>query len=157
MKGDRFRIGQEGDSRYMAAELLDSDPKPTTAADIFSLGMVLFEAATCIQPPPSGALWRDLRDGKAHQYLALTEASSRDLAHARVSQDFGTCAMESLDLNANTSLSTQMQVMIIRALHPDPLQRPSAQFLSQFFAPGLASPRASPEPKFCGVSVVNDD
>lgn len=52
---------QEGDPRYMAQELLDG--KFTCKADIFSLGVVILEIATGLDPPQYGALWHRLRSG----------------------------------------------------------------------------------------------
>ena len=37
---------EEGDGRYLAPELLQDDCTPTTAADIYSLGVMLVECAT---------------------------------------------------------------------------------------------------------------
>lgn len=51
----------EGDSRYMAPELLSSPP--TTKADIYSLGITLLEIATTIELPSRGEVWQSLREG----------------------------------------------------------------------------------------------
>ena len=55
---------EEGDSRYMPRDLLESTPEDLTKCDIFSLGITLYE--TCIgRPLPlCGQDWQDLRDGK---------------------------------------------------------------------------------------------
>lgn len=50
-----------GDSRYMAQEILDE--KFTCKADIFSLGVVILEISTGMDPPKYGSLWHRLRDG----------------------------------------------------------------------------------------------
>eukprot|EP01112_Ceratiomyxa_fruticulosa_P010024 TRINITY_DN2632_c0_g2_i4.p1 TRINITY_DN2632_c0_g2~~TRINITY_DN2632_c0_g2_i4.p1 ORF type:complete len:475 (+),score=107.85 TRINITY_DN2632_c0_g2_i4:833-2257(+) len=51
----------EGDRLYMAPELLED--KFSSKADIFSLGITIFEMATGYSLPPNGQLWRDLRQG----------------------------------------------------------------------------------------------
>lgn len=54
--------GQEGDQRYMAAEILQSDKKHPSA-DIFSLGIMLYELASypTFVLPGEGTRWRHLR------------------------------------------------------------------------------------------------
>uniref|UniRef100_A0A9J2PKL5 Membrane-associated tyrosine- and threonine-specific cdc2-inhibitory kinase n=1 Tax=Ascaris lumbricoides TaxID=6252 RepID=A0A9J2PKL5_ASCLU len=52
---------QEGDSKYLAPEVLNSPPgKP---ADIFSLGISILELATDLDLPSRGDGWRMLREG----------------------------------------------------------------------------------------------
>ena len=59
--------GREGDTRYLAPELLEtSDRQPS--ADVFSLGLTLYEM--CLSPgsaglPSEGPLWHTLRQGRA--------------------------------------------------------------------------------------------
>jgi len=57
---------EEGDARYLAPELLNSeeyDEKPElTKADVFSLGITLFELATGFTIPMNGNDWHDLRN-----------------------------------------------------------------------------------------------
>eukprot|EP00940_MAST-03C_sp_MAST-3C-sp2_P002787 g2787.t1 len=56
--------GVEGDSRYMAPELLNSS-KVTSAVDIFSLGIMLFQISSVfVNLPKQGKFWRDLRESK---------------------------------------------------------------------------------------------
>lgn len=52
----------EGDQRYMAPEVL-SDSAFRAAADIFSLGLTLYEASTGAFIPSGGPRWHDLRKG----------------------------------------------------------------------------------------------
>ena len=52
---------QEGDAKYLSRDLLES--KPSTAADIFSFGMVLYEVRTAESLPGSGPRWDELRSG----------------------------------------------------------------------------------------------
>ena len=65
--GQAYKIGsaavpEEGDSRYLAPELMRE--VFTTAADIFSLGVTLYEMCTPgLRLPSNGARWRALRCG----------------------------------------------------------------------------------------------
>lgn len=52
---------REGDSRYIAPELLQG--RFTKAADIFSLGITILELACNLDLPKNGHLWQKLRDG----------------------------------------------------------------------------------------------
>eukprot|EP00468_Gymnochlora_sp_CCMP2014_P012139 CAMPEP_0167746860 /NCGR_PEP_ID=MMETSP0110_2-20121227/3951_1 /TAXON_ID=629695 /ORGANISM="Gymnochlora sp., Strain CCMP2014" /LENGTH=713 /DNA_ID=CAMNT_0007631679 /DNA_START=63 /DNA_END=2204 /DNA_ORIENTATION=- len=61
--------GCEGDSKYMAPELMRNDAIPTDAADVFSLGLVMVELATRKPLPGEGEGWQNLRKGKAREYL----------------------------------------------------------------------------------------
>jgi len=51
----------EGDNVYMAPELLDEQLSP--AADIFSVGITLYEVVTGYDLPGAGLWWRNLREG----------------------------------------------------------------------------------------------
>lgn len=92
--------GVEGDSIFMAPELLDPSASgqkgPTSAADIFSLGLLLVEVASGVCLPKSGDVWHDLREGRAHQHV-----------HDKV--------------------STQMLHLILNMLEPKPNRRPTAK------------------------------
>ncbi|KAH7722054.1 Membrane-associated tyrosine- and threonine-specific cdc2-inhibitory kinase, partial [Aphelenchoides avenae] len=55
----------DGDSRYLAPEVLND--KPSKAADIFSLGITIFELATDAALPAHGERWHDLREGRIPQ------------------------------------------------------------------------------------------
>lgn len=58
--GSRFR--EEGDPKYLAPEVLHSEifDRP---ADLFSLGIMLFELASFVELPSHGPLWHRLREG----------------------------------------------------------------------------------------------
>ena len=56
-----YEDAQEGDSRYLAPEVLDDII--TKAADIFSLGATMFELACLIEMPKDDDLWNILRSG----------------------------------------------------------------------------------------------
>ena len=58
--------GQEGDQKYMALELLDSGVKMHPSADIFSLGLTLYEMASNLSfvVPSEGPRWHEIRSGR---------------------------------------------------------------------------------------------
>lgn len=51
---------REGDRAYLAPELLTSNPVGT-AADIFSLGLIVLEMAADVELPQNGPIWHQLR------------------------------------------------------------------------------------------------
>ncbi|KAL0221947.1 hypothetical protein RCL1_001801 [Eukaryota sp. TZLM3-RCL] len=61
---EQWQGGDEGDAAYMAPELLTCKAKKVARpADIFSLGCTLFEMASHLKLPTSGAMWQLLRSG----------------------------------------------------------------------------------------------
>ena len=70
---------QEGDSRYMSAELLQDGPKDLTKCDIFSLGATVYEICRGRPLPPNGEEWHSLRSGS----LPVLEFGGRVKAGAR--------------------------------------------------------------------------
>ena len=63
---------EEGDAVYLAPELLDHSVGPVTAAaDVFSLGLTMFELAADVLLPMRGPAWNDLR----HAVVDWTGAS----------------------------------------------------------------------------------
>lgn len=66
----------EGDSRYMALELLNEDMSNVSLpADIFCVGATCFEMVVNVDMPSNGTTWTELRQGHAKDYLAATDAS----------------------------------------------------------------------------------
>eukprot|EP00792_Barthelona_sp_PAP020_P006452 TRINITY_DN2996_c0_g1_i1.p1 TRINITY_DN2996_c0_g1~~TRINITY_DN2996_c0_g1_i1.p1 ORF type:complete len:454 (+),score=118.29 TRINITY_DN2996_c0_g1_i1:56-1417(+) len=61
------RVSQDasdhGDPKYVAPELLEFGIEPSSAADMFSLGIMMFEMAANVELPSSGRIWRKLRSG----------------------------------------------------------------------------------------------
>jgi len=99
------RDGIEGDSQYMAPELLNPDQlQQHDAADIFSFGLLLFQIATGAELPSYGVLWHQLREGQAAQHL---EGSAR--------------------------AGPELRAIIVSMLAPDPRDRPSAAQLADKF------------------------
>ena len=62
--GGGSRGVQEGDARYLAAELLRGDGARLDKADVFALGATLYELATGGALPAGGPLWHRLRSGR---------------------------------------------------------------------------------------------
>ena len=71
--------GQEGDARYMPLELLKSGTKHPSA-DVFSLGLTLFEIASDQhnEIPSEGPIWHDLRREGG---LQLPNVGDKDLSN----------------------------------------------------------------------------
>ncbi|CAM9745302.1 unnamed protein product [Chrysoparadoxa australica] len=67
--------GEEGDTLYMAKELLETDAR-LPSADMFSLGITVYEIASGIVLPGEGEGWHDLRDGRVPP---LPQRFGRDL------------------------------------------------------------------------------
>ncbi|EDW87822.1 wee1-like protein kinase [Drosophila yakuba] len=65
---------EEGDCRYLPKEILHEDYSNLFKADIFSLGITLFEVAGGGPLPKNGPEWHNLRDGK----VPILSSLSRD-------------------------------------------------------------------------------
>ncbi|VDM39949.1 unnamed protein product [Toxocara canis] len=77
LKKDTAVTAQDGDSKYLAPEVLNSPPgKP---ADIFSLGISILELATDLDLPSRGEGWHMLREGNTPE--AFTSKLSPKLRH----------------------------------------------------------------------------
>ncbi|CAJ1405153.1 unnamed protein product [Effrenium voratum] len=77
----------EGDCRYLAKEVLQGDLSELPKADVFSLGLVLYELATNPTPLPSnGEEWQLLRHDAKVSILKLSASSQQliqDMVHFR--------------------------------------------------------------------------
>jgi serine/threonine protein kinase len=92
--------GREGDQKYMALELLQENTRAHPSADIFSLGLTMYEMAhtdIAFFVPAEGPRWHELRNGNVN---AKDTISHPELADA-----------------------------ITSMMHPFPNQRPSAEMI----------------------------
>lgn len=90
----------EGDSRYLAKELLNTDEAlpDLRKADIFSLGILAYELVEKQRVPAKGPKWHDLREGRI-------EFSNTDM------------------------LTPKIKEMILKMLSPNPEDRPTTGYL----------------------------
>jgi len=91
----------EGDSRYVAREMLHKRDFDPCKADVFSTALVIYEAATYPRPlPPNGEEWQQLRRGQ-------------------------------LDLSGLPSLPQAFVSLLVRAAHADHRARPTSAELAE--------------------------
>eukprot|EP00126_Sphaerothecum_destruens_P012200 Sdes_comp20985_c0_seq1m19498 len=64
---------EEGDCRYMAPELLKEDFTHITKADIFALGMSVYELCIPDNLPKNGAKWQALRSGQIEDIASYSK------------------------------------------------------------------------------------
>jgi serine/threonine protein kinase len=102
LKG-HWQDGCEGDSQYIAPEIFDQDHEPTMAADIFSMGLLMFELSTSLKLPKSGTLWHQLRAGPKSPELMKSVAN----------------------------LGPVLRQLIVQCLDPNPKGRPSAREVAE--------------------------
>ncbi|GMR29945.1 hypothetical protein PMAYCL1PPCAC_00140, partial [Pristionchus mayeri] len=78
LKHDHMATAEEGDSKYLAPEVLNNPP--TQAADIFSIGMSILEVATNMDLPTTGENWHALRSRRVpDRFLTMLDPEMRRL------------------------------------------------------------------------------
>ena len=103
----------EGDRRYIGPDLLQGNfDKP---ADIFALGMIMYEIAGNCIPPDNGHSWQKLRSGDFSGLPSLTSASSRSLAQEE--------SAEKLGYSRNCTESESVRVQSHESLYSPPAAR----------------------------------
>ena len=68
---------REGDARYVPLELLNSDFSNLDKADVFSLGIMMYELASGCELPRDGQAYQDLRRGKVPLLPTATSSFMR--------------------------------------------------------------------------------
>ncbi|GMT05521.1 hypothetical protein PENTCL1PPCAC_27695, partial [Pristionchus entomophagus] len=78
LKHDHMATVEEGDSKYLAPEVLNNPP--TQAADIFSIGMSILEVSTNMDLPTTGENWHALRSRRVpERFLTMLDEDMRRL------------------------------------------------------------------------------
>lgn len=75
--GAAFLPPDEGDSRYLAPEVLRGDVSRLDRADAFALGATLYELATGAPLPSGGATYADIREGRLRLMPAVSASFQR--------------------------------------------------------------------------------
>ncbi|VDM28525.1 unnamed protein product [Toxocara canis] len=127
LKKDVLIAHEEGDSKYLAPETLNSPPsKP---ADIFSLGISILELATDLDLPSRGDGWRMLREGNIPEVFTRSKFSCIFLNTLTVEPDrLKTDKLVGI-LEFTVQLSPKLVHLIYWMMEPDPDKRPTAQQL----------------------------
>ena len=64
----------EGDCRYMSKEMIDSENTDLFKADVFALGLSVYEAVSLIELPQNGPVWHELRSGSIPSILSVDDS-----------------------------------------------------------------------------------
>jgi len=149
---------EDGDSRYLAPELLDSEQDNSaisTAVDIFSLGATMFELATLLEMPKEGDHWTQLRRGNLQELMGLKHYSLGLKTAIEAMMNPNPDLRPSVDeLLANKRIARIVSDRKENRQDPDyaqalqeagagdrPLQPPSTPFAQQFLVTQSAGPR----------------
>ena len=108
---------EEGDSRYMAKELLADDWSQLPKADVFSLGASIYEVAIGRALPTNGEEWHAIRKGDLKlctRFNRLAASPSADVAAASTTKSL-----------PPIHVSMDFLRLLKRMMHPDPARRPT--------------------------------
>lgn len=107
----------EGDSKYLASETMQG--KFTKAADIFSLGITIFEIASGLELPKQGKVYHKLRHNEIEE--SYFNGLSEDLVHIIK-------IMMEEDYSKRPTIEDLLQLDSVRARrYGSPITRPSSQ------------------------------
>lgn len=121
-----MRDSSEGDCRYIAPETLER--VFTKAADIFSLGITIFELSSKLELPKNGFLWHALRNGNIPVHL-ISRKTSQFMFKTIKYFDIDKIIIFSF-IGINTiDLSIDLQNIIKSMMSPRPEDRPSVDEL----------------------------
>lgn len=105
----------EGDSRYLAQEMLSNDPNASLPdlkkCDVFSLGILAYELMQGERVQPNGEQWHDLRENRV--YFSKPEAYSeqtKEMIRAMLRSD--PAARPSIDELLKTYLKSEEEIKI---------------------------------------------
>lgn len=135
-------IDGEGDREYIGPEILMGRyDKP---ADIFALGLIIFEAASNVELPDNGLAWQKLRNGDMSDAPTLSWRDDADCPTVRDTKGMPVAEVFSFSPGAATSIRSgeleQPPEFMVNPAHessldsvvrwmisPDPADRPTAQ------------------------------
>ena len=129
---------EEGDSRYLAKEMLDWTPvEDLTKCDIFAVGVMGFELSSCCAVPAQGDSWHTLRNDRwvaplaaSNELVDILSATLNSKPHLRPSAE--ACLAGHLCLMSDIEKELHYQKLRVEALRAElSLAKPSKVLLKR--------------------------